>query len=120
MPNHNPRESDESDETESFELTYVLEKIGEGPTRVIRTVETHRDGSTIETEYEEDLPADDPFVLTRQRAVGDGPPREILTQFAASAVRPTTYPAGFPFLVDRPSSITESPAHTTSPSATWR
>ena len=117
MANAQPREDDDSD---SFEMTYVLEEVGDGAVRVIRTIETYRDGSTVQTEYVEDLPADDPFVLTRQRAGADEPAREILTTFVASAIRPKTYPAGFPFLAGRSSSTTESPARVTSPGVTWR
>ena len=95
MTNEKSRDDDDS---ESFEMTYVVEQVGDGAARVIRTIETYADGSTIQTEYEEDLPADDPVVLTRQRTVGDGPPREILTTFLASAIRPKTYiPPGFRF-----------------------
>jgi len=117
---NNESHEDADSESDSFDMTYVLEQVDNGATRVLRTIETYRDGSTVQTEYEEDLPADDPFVLTRQRTVGHGPSRELLTTFVASAVRPKTYPAAFPFLVGRQSSTTESPAGAISPGVTWQ
>src|SRR5579862_2620949 len=96
----------DDDETEHFELSFVLEQVDDGPARLVRTVETYSDGSIVQTEYEEALPDGDPYVLTRQRTVGEGPPREIVTEFLASPTRPRTYPAGFPFLAGRPCSTT--------------
>jgi hypothetical protein len=110
----------DDDETEHFEMSFVLEQLDDGPARLVRTVETYSDGSIVQTEYEEALPDGDPYVLTRQRTVGEGPRREIVTEFLASPTRPRTYPAGFPFLAGRPCSTTESPAHARSEHACWR
>jgi hypothetical protein len=107
------------DDGETFEIAFVIEQRDDGPARVVRSIETHSDGSAIVTEYEEVLAADDPYVRSRQRTVGDGPPREIITEFLPSPVRPPTYPAGFPFLPGRKCHTTESPAHSMSPGARW-
>src|ERR1700753_3377873 len=121
MTEHDRREMPESDsESESFEMAYVIEQVGDGGTRMVRTIETYPDVSTVQTEYEEDLPPDDPTVLTRQRSAGSEPAQEVHTTFAASKTRPRTYPAGFPFLPNRIVSTTESPAQMLSPSAVWR
>jgi hypothetical protein len=109
----------EDQETEHFEMSFVYETLDDGPSRLIRSIETHEDGSTVVTEYEDALPANDPYVRTRQRTTGDGPPREIVTEFVASPVRPPTYPQGFPFLPGRASWTTESPARVVSPGARW-
>jgi hypothetical protein len=110
---------DEDQESESYDMSFVYETLDDGPSRLIRSIETHEDGSTVVTEYEDARPADDPYVRTRQQTVGNGPPREIVTEFAASPVRPRTYPDGFPFLANRPSWTTESPGHAISPGARW-
>ena len=106
------------EESETFEMTFELEERGDGPPRTIRSIETHPDGTRIVTEYEE-VPTDDPYVRWRQRTVGGGPPREILTEFLPSPVRPPSYPADFPFLARRRSHTTESPARAVSPGARW-
>jgi hypothetical protein len=62
---------------------------------------------------------DDPYVRSRQRTIGEGAPREILTEFLPSPVRPRTYPAGFPFLAGRASYTTESPARLVSEGVRW-
>jgi hypothetical protein len=104
---------------ETWEVAFVIEQHDDGPARVVRSIETHPDGSKIVTEYEEVSPGNDPYVRSRQRSVGDGPPHEIVTEFLPSPVRPPTYPAGFPFLPGRTSHTTESPAHSMSPGARW-
>lgn len=108
-----------ADDSESFEMSFTLEQIGDGPRRLVRSIETHPDGSSLVTEYEEAPSASDPYVRSRQRTVGDGPPREVVTEFLPSAVRPPTYPDGFPFLAGRQSHTTESPARSVSPGARW-
>ena len=110
---------DLDDLSETFDITFVHEQHSDGPARLVRSIETHPDGSQIVTEYEEALPANDPYVRTRQRTVGDGPRSEIATEFLPSPVRPQTYPAGFPFLVGRASHTTESPGGSMSPGARW-
>jgi len=107
------------DDSETFDMTFVVEQQGDGPPRIVRSIETHPDGSQIVTEYEEALPVDDSYVRSRQRTVGADPPREIVTEFVPSPVRPRTYPAGFPFLEGRESYTTESPDGSTSPGARW-
>ena len=107
------------DDSETFDMTFEVEQQGDGPARLVRSIETHPDGSQKVTEYEEALPADDRYVRSRQRTVGDDPPREIVTEFLPSSVRPRTYPAGFPFLAGRASHTTESPARAVSPGARW-
>jgi hypothetical protein len=107
------------DDSETFDMAFVLEQQSDGPPRVVRSIETHPDGSQIVIEYEEALPANDPYVRSRQRTVGDDPPREIVTEFLPSPVRPQTYAAGFPFLASRASHTTESPGGSVSPGARW-
>ena len=104
---------------ETFDVSFVIEQIGDGPGRLVRSIETNPDGSNFVTEYEAVPSATDPYVRSRQRTVGDGPPREIVTEFLPSPVRPPTYPDGFPFLAGRRSHTTESPAHSVSPGVTW-
>ena len=108
------------DHRESFEMEFVIEQIADGPGRLLRSIETHPDGSRIVTEYEEVPSANDRHVRSRQRTVGDGPPHEIVTEFLPSADRPPTYPDGFPFLAGRASHTTESPARSVSPGARWQ
>jgi hypothetical protein len=108
------------EDSETFEVRFEIEQIADGPRRLVRSVETHPDGSEVVTEYEEALAYDDPYVRSRERTVGDGPPNEIVTEFLPSPVRPPTYPAGFPFLAGRECHTTESPAHSMSPGARWR
>ena len=88
---------DEDQESVSFDMSFVYETRDDGPSRLIRSIETHEDGSTVVTEYEDARPADDPYVRTRQRTVGSGPPREIVTEFVASPVRRGPFPSGSPF-----------------------
>lgn len=45
-----------SEDSESFELSFELEQRGDGPARVVRSVETHADGTRVVTEYEDALP----------------------------------------------------------------
>src|SRR4051794_10214038 len=97
------------DDSETFDMTFVVEQQEDGPPRLVRSIETHPDGLRIVTEYEEALPANDRYVRSRQRTVGDNPSHEIVTEFLPSPVRPQTYPAGFPFLAGRESHTTESP-----------
>jgi hypothetical protein len=106
-------------DSETFDMTFIVEQQGDGPRRLSRSIETHPDGSRIVVEYEEVLPANDPRVRSRQRTVGDDPPRAIVTEFLPSLVRPQTYPAGFPFLAGRECHTTESPAGSVSPGARW-
>lgn len=107
------------DDSDTFDMTFVVEQQGDGPPRLVRSIETHPDGSRIVVEYEEALPANDRYVRSRQRTVGDDPPREIVTEFLPSPVRPRTYPTGFPFLAGRQSHTTESPDRSASPGARW-
>ncbi len=115
--NHAKGEDDQ--EGESSDVYSVVESIDGGPRRLIRSIETHEDGSSVVAEYEDARPADDPYVRTRQRTVGEGPPNEIVTEFLASPTRPRTYPDAFPFLANRASWTTESPARVISPGARW-
>src|SRR5437868_11504968 len=107
------------DDSETFDMTFMVEQQGDGPRRLIRSIETQPDGSRSVIEYEEALPANDRYVRSRQRTVGDDPPREIVTEFLPSPVRPQTYPAGFPFLAGRECHTTESPAREVSPGVRW-
>lgn len=107
------------DDSETFDMTFVVEQPAGGPRRLVRSIETHPDGSRDVIEYEEALPLNDRDVRSRQRTVGDDPPREIVTEFLPSPGRPQTYPAGFPFLAGRASHTTESPARSVSPGARW-
>ena len=107
------------DHSETFDMTFIVEAQGEGPGRLVRSIESHPDGSVVVTEYEEAMPADDSYVRSRQRTVGNGPPHEIVSEFLPSPVRPVTYPAGFPFLAGRACHTTESPARSVSPGARW-
>jgi hypothetical protein len=107
------------DDSDTYDVSFEVKQQGDGPPRLVRSIETHPDGSRVVTEYEEALPANDHYVRSRQRTVGDGPPREIVTEFLPSPVRPLTYPAGFPFLAGRESHTTESPDGSESPGARW-
>ena len=108
------------DSSETSRVTFVNLRIGDGPSRRVRSIETRQDGSKIVTDYEELSSADDPHVRSRRRTRGDDPPDELVTEFLPSAVRPPTYPGGFPFLEGRESCTTESPARSGSPRASWR
>lgn len=107
------------EDSETFDMHVVIEQIGGGPARVVRSIESHPDGQTIVTEYEEVPSGADPYVRSRRRPVGEDPPREIITEFLPSPVRPPTYPEGFPFLEGRECHTTESPAGSMSPGARW-
>jgi hypothetical protein len=37
----------DDDESEHFELSFVLEKVDDGPARLVRTIETYPDGSIV-------------------------------------------------------------------------
>jgi hypothetical protein len=107
------------DDSETFDMSYFVEQQLDGTGRVVRSIETHPDGSQMVTEYEEALPDNDPYVRSRRRPIGNDPPSEIVTEFLPSPERPQTYPAGFPFLAGRASHTTESPARLMSPGARW-
>ena len=49
------------DDSETFDVTFVVEQQGDGPRRLVRSIETHPDGSQNVIEYEEALPANDRY-----------------------------------------------------------
>lgn len=91
------------------------------PRRVsVSIVEEYPDGSSIRIDYEEmPLPPDDPYVRSRQRAIGDPSRSEVVTEFAPAPSRPLTYPANLPFLENRHVWTTESPDGSMSPGSRW-
>jgi hypothetical protein len=84
-------------------------------------VENYPDGSSIQIDYEDvPLPANDPYVRSRERAIEGASSSEFITEFAAAPSQPSTYPIGLPFLADRDVWTTESPDSSVSPGALWR
>ena len=46
------------DDHETFDMTFMVEQQGDGPRRLVRSIETNPDGLQIVTEYEEALGMD--------------------------------------------------------------